>query len=234
MSSIRQRNANFIRKSLVGGLVVLLPLAIIGFFFRWIYRIVTDITSPVSAILIRAFEWPEVVADFIGAAVLVLICFVVGNLVTTRLGGWAWHRMEERVMAWLPGYRSVREVIAQVLGGKEDSPFARGEVARVWLYGRDIDVSVLGLLTSDHPDGRVAVFVPTGPNPTSGFIYLVNRDVITLCPEIRVEQMMKVVVACGAGTGQLFEVLPEAGLQPGGRTEVETPQPVQQQPKEDA
>ncbi|MCH8544009.1 MAG: DUF502 domain-containing protein [Alcanivorax sp.] len=229
MNTMRQKNANFIRKSLVGGLVVLLPLAIVGFFFRWIYSIVTDITSPVSAIFIRGFGWPQFAADFIGAAVLVLICFVVGNLVTTRLGAWAWQRMEERVMARLPGYRSVREVIAQILGGKEDSPFSRGEVARIWLYGRDIDVSVLGLLTSNHPDGRVSVFVPTGPNPTSGFIYHVSREVITLCPEIRVEQMMKVVVACGAGTGQLFEVLPEAGLQPGGRTEL----PEQQQPKED-
>lgn len=35
-------------------------------------------------------------------------------------------------MARLPGYRAVREVVAQLLGNSEDSPFARGEVARIW------------------------------------------------------------------------------------------------------
>lgn len=219
MNTIRDKHINFIRKSLVGGLVVLLPLAIIAFFFRWIYGLVTDLTSPVAMIFIRGFGWPQFAADLIGIATLVLICFLVGNLITTRLGSWAWNRMEESVMARLPGYRSVREVIAQILGGKEDSPFSRGEVARIWLYGRQVDVSVLGLVTSRHPDGRVSVFVPTGPNPTSGFIYHCSMDVVTLCPEIRVEQMIKVVVACGAGTSSLIEILPDASLRPGGRTD---------------
>lgn len=203
MSSGR-RAMSFIRKSLVGGLVILLPLAVIGFFFRWIYGIVTDITSPVATLFIRSWGWPQYAADLIGIVVLVTFCFLLGNLVTTRLGGWLWQRTEDGVMARLPGYRAVREVVAQLLGNSEDSPFARGEVARIWLYGRDIDVSVLGLITSRFSDGNVSVFVPTGPNPTTGFIYIVSMSVVTLCPDIKVEQMMKVVVACGAGSNRLF------------------------------
>lgn len=203
MSSGR-RAMSFIRKSLVGGLVILLPLAVIGFFFRWIYGIVTDITSPVATLFIRGWGWPQYAADLIGIVVLVTFCFLLGNLVTTRLGGWLWQRTEDGVMARLPGYRAVREVVAQLLGNSEGSPFARGEVARIWLYGRDIDVSVLGLITSRFSDGNVSVFVPTGPNPTTGFIYIVSMSVVTLCPDIKVEQMMKVVVACGAGSNRLF------------------------------
>ncbi|KAF0807859.1 hypothetical protein A167_02834 [Alcanivorax sp. S71-1-4] len=205
---------SFIRKSLVGGLVILLPLAVVGFFFRWIYSIVTDITSPVATLFIRSWGWPQYAADLIGIVVLVTFCFLLGNLVTTRLGGWLWQRTEDGVMARLPGYRAVREVVAQLLGNSEDSPFARGEVARVWLYGRDVEVSVLGLITSRFSDGQVSVFVPTGPNPTTGFIYIVDMSVVTLCPDIKVEQMMKVVVACGAGSHRLF---------PGGAAPAATP-----------
>ena len=61
-------------------------------------------------------------------------------------------------------------------------------------------MSVLGLVTSRHADGRVSVFVPTGPNPTTGFIYHVGMELVELRPDIRVEQMMKTVIACGAGT----------------------------------
>lgn len=219
--NIREKEVNFIRKSLVGGLVVLLPLAIIGFFFRWIYNIITDIISPLTGLFVRGFGLPAFAADLIGLAALLGLCFLVGNMVATRLGSWLWMQAEDSVIARLPGYRSVRDVIVQLLGNRDDSPLARGEVARVWLYGRQVDVSVLGLVTSRHEDGRVSVFVPTGPNPTSGFIYHVSMEVVTLCPEITVEQMLKAVIGCGAGTGALFESLPGESLRPGGRTDLQ-------------
>lgn len=219
--NIKEKEVNFIRKSLVGGLVVLLPLAIVGFFFRWIYNIITDIISPLTNLFVRVFGLPGFAADLIGLAVLLGLCFLVGNMVATRLGSWLWMQAEDSVIARLPGYRSVRDVIVQLLGNKDDSPLARGEVARVWLYGRQVDVSVLGLVTSRHEDGRVSVFVPTGPNPTSGFIYHVSMEVVTLCPEITVEQMLKAVIGCGAGTGVLFQSLPDESLRPGGRTDLQ-------------
>ncbi len=220
MTTIKEKKDNFIRKSLVGGIVVLLPLAIVGFFFRWIYGFVTSMTSPVADLVIRMFSLPQFVADVIGVAALIGLCFLVGNMVATRIGSWLWAHMEEGVIARLPGYRAVREVIVQLLGSDKDSPLSRGEVARIWLYGRQVDVSVLGLITSRHPDGRVSVFVPTGPNPTSGFIYHVGMDVVTLCPDIRVEQMMKVVIGCGAGTGSLFLELPARSLEPAARKDL--------------
>ena len=160
--------------------------------------------SPFTGPFISTFGLPKVLADLIVVALLVLLCFLIGSLVATRLGAWLWQRAEEVLMVRVPGYRSVREITAQLLGNSNDSPFKRGEVARIWLYGRQVDVSVLGLVTSRHADGRVSVFVPTGPNPTTGFIYHVSMELVELHPEIRVEQMMKTVIACGAGTSALF------------------------------
>lgn len=217
----KERLIRFLKKSLLGGLVVLLPLGIVFFIFRWLYRILVDVTSPVASLVVSGFGLPPFVADLIGVAALVGLCFVVGNLVTTGPGRRVWESVENQVMGRLPGYRTVREVIAQVLGSDQDNILARGEVARVWLYGRDVDVSVLALVTSHHEDGRVSLFVPTGPNPTSGFIYHASRELVTLCPEIRVDEMMKAVVACGAGSGNLFATLPEARLEPGARTELD-------------
>ena len=75
----------------------------------------------------------------------------------------------------------------------------------MWLYGRQVSVTVLGLITSRHDDGTLSVFVPTGPNPTSGFIYHVDGDLVERRPDIGVEQMMKTVVACGAGSAALLK-----------------------------
>jgi len=197
------RTAMIVRRSLAGGLLILLPMVIVGTIFRWIYDVASGMISPFTGPFISTFGLPKVLADLIVVALLVLLCFLIGTLVATRLGAWLWHRAEEVLMARVPGYRSVREITAQLLGNSNDSPFKRGEVARIWLFGRQVDVSVLGLVTSRHADGRVSVFVPTGPNPTTGFIYHVGMELVELRPDIRVEQMMKTVIACGAGTAAI-------------------------------
>jgi len=201
----------FIRKSLLGGLTILLPISIIVFFFKWIYQTVTELISPFTSVFINAFGLPKFVADWLSVLAVMVLCFLVGTLVATRLGSWAWQQWEEHVMTRLPGYTTVREVIAQLMGSSADSPFSRGEVARVWLYGRDTDVSVTALVTSRHADGHVTVFVPTGPNPTSGFIYHLDESLVELHPEIGVESMMKTVVSCGAGTAALFRTDKQEG-----------------------
>lgn len=210
-TSLASRTGHFIRRSLLGGVVVLLPVAIIGFFFKWIYTTITGMIEPFTRVLVTGFGMPRLAADWLVVLLIILFCFAVGHLVTTRMGGWIWHRVENKLMLRLPGYRTVREVINQMMGSSQDSPFKRGEVARVWLYGRDVDVSVTALVTSRHEDGHVTVFVPTGPNPTSGFIYHVDQALVQLCPDIGVEQMMKSVVACGAGSGPMFA----RGVRPG-------------------
>jgi uncharacterized membrane protein len=199
------RTALIVRRALAGGLLILLPLVIVGTIFRWIYDVASGIISPFTGPFIYTFGLPKILADLIVIVLLVVLCFVIGSLVATRLGAWLWQRAEDVLMVRVPGYRSVREITAQVLGNSNDSPFKRGEVARIWLFGRDVDVSVSGLVTSRHRDGRLTVFVPTGPNPTTGFIYHVAPELVELRPDLRVEQMMKTVIACGAGTAALYE-----------------------------
>ena len=195
----------FIRKSLLGGLVILLPISIIAFFFKWVYDAVTGLIAPFTDLVVHYFALPKPAADWLVVALLVVFCFLVGTLVATRLGAWAWQRMEERSLTRLPGYRLVREIILQLFGGSSDSPFHRGEVALVWLYGRQVETTVLALITSRHDNGLLTVFVPTGPNPTSGFIYHVHESLVEKRPDIPIEQMMKSVVACGAGSAAIMK-----------------------------
>jgi uncharacterized membrane protein len=194
----------FVRKSLLGGLAILLPISIIVFFFRWIYQTVADLIAPLTSVFIDAFGLPKFFADWLAVLAILVLCFLVGTVVATRLGNWLWENWDAQVMSRLPGYKTVKEVIAQLMGNGESS-MSRGEVARVWLFGRDNGVSVTALVTSRHEDGVVTVFVPTGPNPTSGFIYHVPEALVETFPNIGVESMMKTVVSCGAGTATLFK-----------------------------
>ena len=71
----------FIRKSLLGGLLILLPISIIAFFFKWIYDAATGLIAPFTGLVVRFFGLPKFAADCVVVAVLVVFCFLVGTLV---------------------------------------------------------------------------------------------------------------------------------------------------------
>ena len=89
--------------------------------------------------------------------------------------------------------------------GRKSSPFAKGEVVRVRLFGEGCETTVTGIVTDKHADGTVTFFMPTGPNPTSGNIYHVPEKMVTYYPDASVEQMMKSIIACGAGSSEVFK-----------------------------
>lgn len=195
---------SFTRRALIGGLLVILPIAILAFFFRWLFRLITDLVAPVSDLLIRQYDFPQLTADVLTLAIIILLCFIVGTLVSTRVGRWAHRFFEQRLERFAPGYRMVKEIVNQFLGEQESSPFSQGQVARVKLFGPNIETTVTALITSRHADGQVTVFVPTGPNPTSGMIYHLPDSLVELYPDIKVDSAMRTIISCGAGSGALF------------------------------
>ena len=120
---------SFFKRALIGGLLVMLPTAILAFFFRWLFRLVTDLLAPVSNQLISRYDLPQLTADILTLAIIITLCFVVGTLVSTRMGRWAHNFFEQRLERFTPGYRMIKEIVNQFLGEKESSPFSKGQVA---------------------------------------------------------------------------------------------------------
>ena len=60
----------------------------------------------------------------------------------------------------------VKETVNQLFNRKS-SPFS--SVALIQIFQNE--TLVTGFVTDEHQNGTSSVFVPTGPNPTSGFIY---------------------------------------------------------------
>jgi uncharacterized membrane protein len=194
----------FVKKALIGGVLVLLPLLILGAVFRWFFFFVTDLIQPLTSYFSQHYLLPELAADAIVVIIILAVCFSIGTLVSTSIGGWV-HRNFDKYLAKLaPGYRLIKEIVTQVFGSSEDSPFSKGEVVRVKLFGEAVETTVTALVTSKHADGTVSIFMPTGPNPTSGNIYHVPENLVTYYPDASVEKMMKSIIACGAGSDELF------------------------------
>lgn len=205
MRSMLSRIKNFFRTTLLGGVIVILPTIILVFAFKWLFGVVANAIRPLTNLVVDNLTLPdrydELIATLIVLTVIVLGCFFVGLFVRTRLGQMIYSGLESSVLSRAPGYRMVKETVNQFLGKKE-SPFA--SVALVQIFQNETRVTAF--ITDRHADGTITVFVPTGPNPTSGFIYHINEQYVHPV-DVSVEDAMRSVISCGAGSDRLIKGL---------------------------
>ena len=189
----------FVTTAVVGGLVVLVPIGITIFVFNWLFTLIASAIEPLTDLVVARSPLSAAVAGAVVIVALVGACFMVGLLVRTRLGGWTFKLIERCALKRAPGYSLVKETVAQFIGeGK--SPF--GTVALAQIFGNETLVS--SFVTDRHADGSYTVFVPTGPNPTSGNIYhLAGQFVHPI--DVPVEDAMRSIISCGAGSSKLIE-----------------------------
>lgn len=183
----------------------MLPITILGFFFKWLFRLVTDLIQPLTDYASRLYPFPEIVADILVILIILLSCFFIGVVVSTKLGNFLHQTFDDWLQKLAPGYRMVKEVVVQLLGSSENSPFRNGMVARVKIFGMDSPTEVTALVVDRSDPDIFTVFVPTGPNPTSGNIFHVNKEQVVLYPNVKLDSTMRTVIACGAGSGELFK-----------------------------
>ena len=84
--------------------------------------------------------------------------------------------------------------------GQKESPFSSVALARI--FGNDTIATCF--ITDRHSDGSYTVFVPTGPNPTSGNIFHLKNEYVHPV-SVPVEDVMRSIISCGRGSGKLID-----------------------------
>lgn len=195
-----QRWQSFIGLTLLGGLGVVLPIAIFILVLNWLFGLAAKVASPLSSGLVYWGSLGSTTADIISVLAILGACFAIGLLVKTQLGALLHKKIDTSLARLAPGYKTIREVVSQVLGGDGKSSILQGEVCRAWILGRSFPTSVTGIITAKHTDGGYTVYVPTAPLPSSGLVYHLPSDCVEILPNIGVEDALRTVIACGAGS----------------------------------
>jgi uncharacterized membrane protein len=198
LKTTMNRFRTFFRTTTLGGLVVVLPAFLLFLIVRWLFLWVTDLIQPLTDVVVAWLGAPEFAADGIVILVIIASCFALGVVVKTSVGRFIHHNLETHILDVAPGYRIIKETVMQLLGRKR-SPFS--SVALVRIYERE--GLMTAFVTDEHESGWKTVFIPTGPNPTTGYIvHLPERDVFPI--QVRVEDAIRSVISCGAGSAPLI------------------------------
>jgi len=190
----------FLWTTLIGGLGVLLPIVIMGWVFYWLYTVIVNMVRPLSEPVSDLIGLDLPLMDVIVLAVMITGCFLLGLLIRTRIGNFFQRQVEHNFLRKIPGYTVTKEVILH-FSGEEETPFS--SVVLVKPFGND--TLMTGFVTDRNPTSPyTTVFVPTGPNPTSGNIYHVRNENISDL-KVKVELGIKTVIGCGAGSKVLLK-----------------------------
>ncbi|MES2674871.1 MAG: DUF502 domain-containing protein [Pseudomonadota bacterium] len=195
-----KRLRSFVSITLLGGFMVMLPIAILILFAEWLYGFVAHLIKPVSEWVSTWSPTATYMADVIGVVVLLLGCFFIGLLVKTNIGQWLHDVMDDVLGKILPGYHTINKLVSQLLGGEGNASLLKGDVCRAYIMGRTINTSVTGIITAKHENGDFTVYVPTAPFLTSGMIYHLGAESVEILPHMTVEAAMRTVIACGSGS----------------------------------
>ena len=185
-----------VRRDFLYGLFVVLPavatIVVVVF-------LINIISGPVSALFGRKI--PPILSFFITFIAITLIGIAARNII-----GKAVLSFIEDLMNRIPivntVYKSMKQIISAFTLQKKGLlsavliEYPRKGVWALAFVTKDEVEGLVDINGVDHSGGKCSVFVPTTPNPTSGYyIYVNKKDVIPL--SISVEESVKVLMSAG-------------------------------------
>ncbi|MBN1275783.1 DUF502 domain-containing protein [Candidatus Woesearchaeota archaeon] len=185
------------KSHLLTGIVVLLPISLLLLVLVWLYSILDNIISP----YVTFYDAPGIVEVAAVLALLVLVLFLVGVSARTKPGRWTILNLERHVFSYLPGYRTIKQILEPFIGKSFTKSFKSVALVDLWDNGM-----LMTAFVTDRAKGYITVFVPTGPNPTSGNIYHVPDKRVRFI-DAKVDTVLTSVISVGAGSHKLIERL---------------------------
>ena len=191
------RITDFLKTTLVGGMLFLVPLVLLGLVLRRALDVAAKVAKPVA----QMFPVHQVAGFAVGTIVAVLmlvaIAFLAGLAARTgpgrRLTGW----VEQSFLGNMPQYRvvtSMAEGLTTIEPGEGLTPVMVSSDG-AWQIGYALE---------ELGDGWTAVFIPQSPTPMSGNVLYVPSSRIRAL-DIGIREAMKLVKHIGAGSAETLK-----------------------------
>ncbi len=180
--SVAGRTYHFIRIHLVAGTLVAIPLGITFIVVRWLFLTIDSFLQPVIiSIFHRYFPlWFPSAETLPGVGIVgvVFVVFLLG-LLTTNVIGRKLLSMQGSLLGKTPIVSNIYLAAKQVVDAiriSGQSPFKRVVIVQYPSIGLKCVGFATGPVLAVDGQRMMPIFIPTAPNPTSGFVILFPED----------------------------------------------------------
>ena len=196
-----------LRKAFLSGLVLLAPLGITFFVFNWlVIRIGGSFKNQLLFFVpdeLIAKENLEMVWNALATIIVLLLITLLGYLSRYVIAKYLFS-IEERILKNVPIVNTVYTSVKQIVDTFSSDKRAVFEKVAMVQFPRP-GCYAIGFLTGDTKGeikGRlnkktINVFVPTTPNPTSGFLVMLPEEDVQIL-DMSVGEGMKLIISGGA------------------------------------
>jgi uncharacterized membrane protein len=198
---MKDSRRSFIKTTVIGGLVVVVPLSLLVIIFSDLFFTLVDISRPVADHFPFNQLVNTIIVSLLAVTAIFFICFIMGLVVRTSWGVAGKDWFERSLLNRLPMYSMFKNLTHRFVG-EEGTQFAPAEIDL-----HDSGCTLLGAIVEELDDGRLVVFVPITPAATVGQVCLV--------PKSRVKRLnaslgatINSITEWGIGTKELVETKP--------------------------
>jgi len=196
----KSRWSDSLRRYFLAGLLAFLPLAITLWFIGWVIDLLDSVLAVLPDALHPNYYLPFAIPK-LGAFVTLLLILFLGVLtsgVATRRFLAAWESLFIQIPVFRGVYIAVQKLVQTFLGqSNAQRQVVMIEYPRVGIFTVGFAMGRAWSHLEDKKNAQlVNVFVPTTPNPTSGFYLLVPSNEVTPL-NMTMEEALKLITSSG-------------------------------------
>ncbi len=198
-----------LQRYFLSGLLTLLPLWLTVIVFRFVFGVLSDLSKPLIApVLVGLANQFPLTLGWLGAswvqtafALVATLALIIG---TGMMAHWV---IGQRLLRWfeafvqrIPGANLIYGAVRKLIDILQTQPEGVQRVVLIDFPSRDMKaVGFVTRILLEEDTGRelAAVYVPTTPNPTSGYLEIVPTDNLTPT-DWTVDQAMTFIISGGA------------------------------------
>ncbi len=161
---------SFLKTTAIGGLIFLLPLAVIGGLLSYGYNVVLVIYEPLKEHLPISSVGGTVLVFMIALGTLVMFCFLCGIAARRAIARKFSETIEKHLVMVFPKYAIYKDIVAGNIGGDALAP----SLVPVTIHFDD--AVRIGYEAGRTGRGLVIVYLPGSPDPWIGSVALIEPD----------------------------------------------------------
>jgi uncharacterized membrane protein len=188
--------SNFIRITIAGGIIFLVPVGVIVFILAKTINFLYRLSKPITSRLPFENVGGVGVNTLMSIVLLLLICFLAGIFMKTKLAKRIIQWLEDRVLVYIPGYSYIR---ARSTDWFSDDKTSNWKPATIFVDDNEVICFVI-----DETNDYCSIFLPSAPTPSSGSICVREKAKVTFLP-INVSEAVSMIRQFGKGASSSIE-----------------------------
>ena len=192
---------NFIRTTIIGGIIFLIPIVIIVAILGKAFKIMLQITQPLSKMIPIEAVGGIAFVNILAVLAILVFSLIAGMIAKSKLGQIAFDAIDAKLLIFIPGYADIKSMTESALDEEQtDNPLKP-------ILAKFDDQFQLAFEVERTGNGLVVVYLPGAPDPKSGSVVYLNENRVEPL-DVNFKTISESLNLLGKGSGSLISSKP--------------------------